>query len=242
MIVEKLADELKVAFQSGPPNPTGTWLAVARRAKELLGDKPPINVLVKEDGTWLEFHGDGKTSLIRLETLAEGPISRTALKAWCRDYRAGATATPILGVAADKPVATREGVIEFMRGRMWSVEDVLAAITHFAPPRQRVQIQGMSEAQIEAEMFISLEEKRKRMEGVIYVQECARVAHRLANTPAPEVDPDARAKAAAWAWAIALEPDPQRMLYANKDDNWHVLSERHRNGWRAVAAMEKGGE
>lgn len=39
MIVEKLADELKTEFalQGGGP---GSWLAVARRAVELLGDRP----------------------------------------------------------------------------------------------------------------------------------------------------------------------------------------------------------
>ena len=68
--------------------------------------------------------------------------------------------------------------------RMWQAVEARAREL-LAPP-----IAGMSVEEIEAEMFIAIREKNRRMEGVLYVQECARVAHRLANTPAPEHDPD----------------------------------------------------
>lgn len=275
---EKLAEELTTAFWLSNGDSGMAWLAVARRAKELLGDKPPINVLVKDDGTWLEFHGDGKTSLIRLETLAEGPISRTALKAWCRDYRAGATATPILDVEADKPVATREEVEAWLdddrrretvnKSRL--IDVILAVLSHFAPPRQhasdcavhrapayppgpcdcgadtprqRMMADGMDAAQIEAAMADGYHP------GIAFsvsennvITHCARVAHRLATTPAPEHDPDAEAKMCAFTFYRAVEsPD---MTDDEVLKMWLSEPESGRNGWRAVAAAKKeaGGE
>lgn len=278
---EKLAEELRTEFaRAGGVNAIGghaVWIAVARRAKELLGDKPPINVLVKDDGTWLEFHGDGKTSLIRLETLAEGPISRTALKAWCRDYRAGATATPILDVEADKPVATREEVEAWLdddrrretvnKSRL--IDVILAVLSHFAPPRQhasdcavhrapayppgpcdcgadtprqRMMADGMDAAQIEAAMADGYHP------GIAFsvsennvITHCARVAHRLANTPEPEVDVDGPAANLKWqhyCLTLRLESDESILTV------WAATPEKEKAFWRqrAVAAMEKGDE
>ena len=46
-----------------------------------------LTVYAKNDGTWLEFKSNGKSALIRIETLADknkGVIS-SALNSWCRD-------------------------------------------------------------------------------------------------------------------------------------------------------------
>lgn len=151
---------------------------------------------------------------------SEGKVAWLAVEARARELLA-------------KPVATREGVEAWLRNRNAAEWDgnrvtlILSALTHFAPPCQRMCIEGMSRQEIETEMYLSMEEKRKRMEGVIYVQECARVAHRLATTPAPEVDPD--------AGALAWLQTP-----AGAKAAWARLTSDQKAQVRAFAAMEKG--
>lgn len=180
MIAEKLADELKTTFRLSNGDSGMAWLAVARRAKELLGDKP---------------------------------------------------------------VATREGVIEFMRGRMWNVEDVLAALTHFAPPRHRMMIEGMTAEEIEREMIKGWEDRYLSTHHAppdVHLSAdiprpnflgAAVTIHCLANTPAPEVDPDAGAKK-----VHALFRAHYRNISNEKFDE---TSGEWQDACRAVAAMEK---
>jgi hypothetical protein len=101
---------------------------------------------------------------------------------------------------------------------------------HEAKAREARVIDGMSVGEIEAEMFIHIKEKDRRMEGVLYVQECARVAHRLAQ-PVPVVDPDAEAKRLCWTCHSAAFPED----YKDVNDCWEDRTEMQRIGWRAAA-------
>lgn len=139
----------------------------------------------------------------------------------------GAAARELLA----KPVATRESVIEFMRAKVWSVDDVLAALTHFAPPRQRMMIEHWTTDGIARHI--------ERLTNLSMVS-CRGIADwimMLATTPAPEVDADAGAKALAWEFhkAALVEIGAE-----NADDLWASFKDHQRLGWRAVAAREKG--
>lgn len=75
-----------------------------------------------------------------------------------------------------------------------------------------------------------------------YIQRAEQLAARWgrpsATTPAPEVDADARAKAAAWTYwqsrrtACISQPDAEHL--------WRSFTHDEQDGWRAVAAREKG--
>lgn len=149
-----------------------------------------------------------------------------------------------LGVAARellaKPVATREAIKEALRP-MWLTQDphsvrtldmwvsaAAYALSRFAPPRQRMMIEGMAASDIYAKM----------QEGNTHntFWHCASVAHRLATTPAPEVDADARAKALAYEYHKRANAN----VRSSADLYWNDLNNASQDGWRAVAAMEKG--
>lgn len=160
-----------------------------------------------------------------------------------QDEKLGAAARELLA----KPVATREEVEAYLTKRdgyvpsMERVASHLAALSHFAPPaRLRMMADGMEVDDIAAWMKARMKEAGHF--GALTFLDAARMAHRLATTPAPEVDPDAEAKRLAWAHKCASFPaasDDDR----TSDDWWPTLSERDKAGWRAVAAMkEKGGE
>jgi len=101
-------------------------------------------------------------------------------------------------------------------------------LSHFALPARRRMIDGMSVEAIEEVFDSALSDPKRDEDEPVYVV-CARVAHRLANTYAPEVDPDKRAKEtyAAYCSAAEFQPVP-----------WHLMEDKQRNGWRAVAGME----
>lgn len=137
-----------------------------------------------------------------------------------------------------KPVTTREEVEAYLTKRdgyvppMDRVASHLAAISHFVPPRQRMMIEGMAVSEIVAKM-------REGDPNETFAH-CARVAHRLATTPAPEVDPDAEAKRLAFAYLKNTE----LVGFWTAGQHWGDLTEIKRNGWRAVASAKKeaGGE
>ena len=113
-----------------------------------------------------------------------------------------------------------------------------------APHTCPAPIHGMTKEQIEDVMRDSINEKRKQMLGILYIQECARVAHRLAQ-PTPAVDPDKEAKALAWlqyqteqstSGLHTFDPAP----FKSDDEIWGSTPEPARNGWRAVAAAKAG--
>lgn len=153
-------------------------------------------------------------------------------------------------VLADRTAATEEAVTEFCI--TWQAQQAIppsyeavaiAALRHFAPPeREKMMIEGMTEAQIWAEMA---NEKPRGPES--YLSQYARVAHRLANTPAaPKVDPDAEAKRLALEHRKGAYPGSSR--YVSPDDYWnHNYDDNKntdelaawRNGWRAVAAATR---
>lgn len=201
MIVEKLADELREAFVGEIAPNTTAWLAVARRAKELLGDKP---------------------------------------------------------------VATREAVGEWYKAQVGKgpheaeTSLLLSALAHFAPPRQRMMIEGMGRYDISQRIrerwddcLCNGESNWRRLS-----EEAASIIHDLANTPAPEVDADAGAREMCNAWVKLqnAKPGPLRDLVPEFDDGDEEWKRRWRDhyGWVlsgfpkpptwAVAAKEKGNE
>jgi hypothetical protein len=160
-----------------------------------------------------------------------------------------------LGAAArallTKPPATREAVAKWhyetyaMKSGTWTeMDSILAAIQHFAAPdRPKTRIEGMTETEIA--QYIASAHRPMDMIGCTYPPEtresfanhAARVAHRLANTPAPVVDEDAEAKrlhALAKRAAVAEG-------WPGEVNEWCDLHEGVRAGWRAVA-REKAGE
>lgn len=158
-----------------------------------------------------------------------------------------------------KPEATREAVEKWVREIGWgnrtrSARDtVLAALSHFAPPaRPKMMIEGMGFGAILGEMkecgqSFAMPRDLSEAEKMIQVVQhyCARVAHRLANTPAPEHDPDAEAKRLAWLQYDTSYPlGHARRVFTSMEDMWGNETEQWRNGWRAVAAAKKeaGGE
>ena len=140
---------------------------------------------------------------------------------------------------------TREEVEKYLTQRNGyipskdTLDSYCAALTHFAPPPSRIA--GMTVEDIEREMLkdISEDETFQNL-GIIRLNVCARVAHRLAREPA--VDRDAGAKAAAWIWAKAecasyakgCSPDAE-----NAEQLWNWMKESERIGWRAVAAQQE---
>lgn len=154
-----------------------------------------------------------------------------------------------------KPVATREGVLDWLveqqnNSGAWGmhgppqewVDMVFSALSHFAPPRQRMMIEGMSVEDITKRISDTAPARFLHTWGkdeviAVDAEHAARVAHRLATTPAPEVDADAGAKALAWKFhkAALVEIGAE-----NADDLWASFKDHQRLGWRAVAAMEKG--
>lgn len=106
-----------------------------------------------------------------------------------------------------KPAATDDAITDFFMRRGWlgrltdsEVNDILAALSHFAPPaRPRMMIEGMTASEIAAKM--------REGDPNETFWHCARVAHRLATTPAPEVDPDAEAKKYLGMWIRACHPN-----------------------------------
>ena len=49
-----------------------------------------LTIYPKADGTWLEFKSDGKSAVLRMETVAEGKIGiiGMAIRGWCQDRQA----------------------------------------------------------------------------------------------------------------------------------------------------------
>jgi hypothetical protein len=158
--------------------------------------------------------------------------------------RLGAAAHTIL---AARPEVTREAVTDWFNDRYnasasnETVTFILAALSHFAPPPAPMlpRICGMSVEEIEAQMFTHIQEKNRRMEGVLYVQECARVAHHLAQ-PERVVDPDANARRWMWLQYCGEQPVAADRRWKTDVELWDASAERVRNGWRAVAAKERG--
>ena len=97
--------------------------------------------------------------------------------------------------------------------------------------RAEMMIDGMTAPQIEAEMLVGIAEKNRRMEGVLYVQECSKVAHRLATTPRT-VDADKEAKRLAWEFHKAAFTTFDA---ASPDELWASFKDYQLVGWRAVA-------
>lgn len=142
-------------------------------------------------------------------------------------------------IQAERPVATREAVREWINNitlpRYFAAGDadwvsfILAALSHFAPDRPRMQIEGMTMENITDEMEKSF---GSTCRGISI--SAARVAHRLANTSAPIVDPDAGAKRLAWEYKKANTP-PGILKDLTPDSWWAAIPEEGRIGWRAVA-------
>lgn len=119
------------------------------------------------------------------------------------------------------------------RARSRFVKAAEAALTHFAPPRQRMMIEGMAVEEIVDEINIARDGQLMSYDSLAFLM--AKTAHRLATTPAPEVDLDADAGAKA-AFQRYQDAKPNGWLR----ERWHELNEDGKNCWRAVAAMEKG--
>ena len=106
-----------------------------------------------------------------------------------------------------------------------------AARAVLASPREervRMQIEGMSVDQIETEMQMG------RRGGTALIEErsqCARVAHRLANTPAAQADPDARAKAMAGRYWRRAQP---HCSDKSNEQIWSDLPREQRDAWRTI--------
>lgn len=158
------------------------------------------------------------------------------------DYASiGARARALLA----KPVARPEAVSAFLEKNTHlmsvtskDIELAMKLLSHFAPPaRPRMMIEGMSVAEIERAM----KEERNRPPAPISWDHCdaARVAHRLANTPAPEVDEHAAAKDALWRYWCAV---PDRNPHASKEAAWREATHEDQSRWINFAAMEKGNE
>lgn len=149
----------------------------------------------------------------------------------------GAAARELLA----KPVATREAVREWAdarwptwrapeineMGRVDIHEAILAALSHFAPPVRRMMIEGMAASDIHAKM--------REGDPNETFWHCARVAHRLATTPAPEVDAEAKAKKYLGMWMRSCHPnDAER----SDEEIWNCYRQMH-DAARSFAAGVK---
>jgi len=163
-----------------------------------------------------------------------------------REIMRGQTLTPgMIGARArallTKPVATREAVMvrldEMPNRTTWNantVTQIMDALQHFAAPdRPKMMIEGMTVEDIELHMapFTGL--------NSINIDTAARVAHRLANTPAPVVD-DAKAMELAWKWRTSVMAPGDRGPHDMRR-HWHDMKLIDQDRWRAVA-KEVGGE
>lgn len=108
-----------------------------------------------------------------------------------------------------------------------------------SPPRQRMLIEKMTRQEIEGEFLKDAFAPTDRITRQC-MDHASHVAYRLANTPVLDVDPDARAKAVAWKFYCAMNADPALRSCIDPEENWHRQHDAARNGWRAVAAMERG--
>jgi hypothetical protein len=102
------------------------------------------------------------------------------------------------------------------------------ALTHFAPASR---LAGMTVEEIETTLLHAAGITRRDIEPEAYAIDlctAARVAHRLAREPA--VDRDAGAKA---AYTRYFEASGYPLI------PWETISEKQRNGWRAVAAQQE---
>jgi len=138
-------------------------------------------------------------------------------------------------ILAARPEVTREAVEKWIREKcpVGSLAfKILAALSHFAPPREVRPIDGMSVEEIAA-MF---REELTYRDSITAT--CARVAHRLAQ-PVPKVDPDAEAKRLAWEHVEACGLAGQ---YTNQSQFWETRYEPTRAFWRRIAAKEAGRE
>lgn len=144
-----------------------------------------------------------------------------------------------------KPVATREELCRWIAKQYYGqlvqpdrIDMILAVLQQFAAPdRPKMMIEGMTVDDIRDEIRRD-SEWQSVGESTSYV--AARVAHRLANTPAPVVDEDAEAKRCLWAWSKATHSNLLDSCHS-PDELWDAYGEDGRVGWRAVA-KEVGGE
>jgi hypothetical protein len=147
------------------------------------------------------------------------------------------------------PVATAHAVARYVQSHYNNitgselnriVEDILAAIRHFAAPeRVEMMIEGASVIQLDAAMWNELNIAPDRRSQLEYdtVRTCAVVAHRLATTPKPPaVDPDARAKKMWGAFMRGINPHST----ATDDEFWNFATQGDRAGIRAVVAAMEG--
>lgn len=104
-----------------------------------------------------------------------------------------------------------------------AAQSVHKMMREMASGRPRMMIDGMSEADIAGAIYGEF--------GMHHQDTCARVAFRLANTPAPIVDPDAAAKACARVYFDSVG------YHGKFDDWWDEMRKRVQDGWRAVAGV-----
>jgi hypothetical protein len=149
-----------------------------------------------------------------------------------------------------KPVATREGLAEYINKTKagWilggdTLDALLDIVNHFAAPdRLKTMADGMTVRDWEVALLYADGVPNARADSrYIVVSDAARVAHRLANTPAPVVDEDAEAKRLAWKHYIAAIPDHSARIHKTPTARWESMHITDRVGWRAVA-KEKAGE
>jgi hypothetical protein len=119
------------------------------------------------------------------------------------------------------------------------INNILAALDHFAPPIARMSVEEIEAAMDRAMQGVFIG-SQLAPNGMAYNLSHARrryaeEIHRLAQ-PVPKVDPDAEAKRLAWEWAKACGASS---MYTSAENMWLSIAESQRNGWRAVAAAKK---
>lgn len=102
-------------------------------------------------------------------------------------------------------------------------------------PRKRMMIEGMDWPAIRDEMErVWANQRHGECLWPTQARECARVAHRLANTPAEDAtESDAVAMDLYWNFITC---DGSNRGWAYKEHLWNAVSEKTRNYWRGVAA------
>jgi hypothetical protein len=137
-------------------------------------------------------------------------------------------------LAAERPEVSREAVDKWIREKspVGSLAfRILAALSHFAPPREARVIDGMSVEEIATELRLYCSEG-PGYRTHIPISRAAERIHRLAQ-PVPVVDPDAEAKRVFTTYVNAVG--------TFRKCHWDGLDEENRNGWRAVAAAKGDG-
>ena len=107
-----------------------------------------------------------------------------------------------------------------------------AAAREAVGERPRMMIEGMTVDEISKKMILEPAEHDKE---TIYTR-LARVAHRLANTPAPVVDPDALAKDVWRTWSTTIRK-LQSPESCDTEVKFGTIPEAMKEACRAVAKM-----